>query len=755
MTTRITALTIALLLAVPAAATARQAQQAQQTQQARQSAAELLQTALYEQEVRGDLAAAIRIFERIIAAYPDDRPTAARALVELAHAHETLGDRKAVEAYRRVLNEYPDQRDVADRARTRLAVLVPPTQPAAPRAAGVVARQLWSSTATLEVNALSPDGSRVVFIDWGSVRLDGLRGHADAAIYDLVAGRARLVTDRPSLSDVDVYIANAVWSPDASRMAYALWDTTWTHMDIYTIGTDGRGNRLLVDNEQHAHVHLMEWSAAGDRIAAVIKGWDDLYRIALVSARDGTTRVVRTLGDHAPSSLSVSPDGRFIAYEYPQERDAAEHDLFILATDGSSEVATATHPADDQRPFFTPDGSQLVFMSTRSGQNALWAIGVRDGRPAGEPSLIRPDVGAAELLGFTRTGELAYRLRRHETDVLTATLDLAGTGALRDSSPITTSFVGRNMRATWSPDGARVAFLSRRGSGPAFEPYIVIRTMATGAEHAHPLPFPILEQDSRPVWTADGSAVLIEGGAVGAATASGFARVSHRVDVATGAVSTLEHRRSSAGNAAGILRFATERQANALAGYGVRIAGQRDFRLFAAGDFTVAPGEDVLVLRNGVRRARGIDPADVQPLTIEGHMHASELSPDGRMIALSLPSDPARMVSDVLYVMPVTGGEPRELARVRPDQAVTVVRWLPDGRGLLYGVAADESDDADIWHVALDGSAPRRLDLPLDGRQLAELEFHPDGRTVSITARKASQELWVLDGFAWQRHASR
>lgn len=737
---------MALLLTAPVATAA---------QQAGQSSADLLQAALYEQDVRGDLEAAIRLFERILADHADDRPIAARALVELAHAHETLGNRQAVDTYRRVLSEYPDQRDVADRARLRLAVLVPAAEPAGLPADGIVARQLWSTTAGLEVNALSPDGRRVTFVDWGSVGLDGLRGHADAAVYDLATGRARVVTDRPALSEIDVYIAGAIWSPDAQRLAYTLWDTAWTHMDIYTTGADGRGNRLLVDNEQFAHVTLMEWSDAADAIAAVIQGWDDLYRIALISAHDGATRIVKTLGDHFPVNLSLSPDARFIAYEYPQEEGAAEHDLFILAADGSSEVRLAAQPADDQRPFFTPDGGHVVFMSTRSGQNALWAVPIRDGQPAGEPLLIRPDVGAAELLGFTRAGGLAYRLRRQETDVHTATLDLAGTGALNALEPITTSFVGRNLRATWSPDGERMAFLSRRGSGPGYVPYLVVRTIASGHERAHPLPFPILEQESRPVWTDDGSAVLIEGGAVGAGSASAFDRVSHRVDVETGAVREPEYRRSGTGNAAGILRFATDRQERALAEYGVRIANQRDGRLFLAGDFTVAPGQDALMLRNGLRRARGSDPADAKLLTIEGHMHAAELSPDGRTMAMSLPSDQARLMSDVLYVIPVTGGELRELARVPADHEVGVIRWLPDGAGLLYAVITEDSDEGEIRYVALDGSAPRPLDLPLTARQLGELEFHPDGRTVSLTTVTARQELWVLEGFPWQGSVTR
>lgn len=746
MRTRTTVITVLALLMAPAAGW---------TQQARQSSADLLQTALYEQEVRGDLESAVRLYKRILADHADDRPIAARALVELATAYETLGNRRALETYRSVLSNYPDQARPVERARVRIAALAPATETDPARSDGVVARQLWVTPAGLGVGALSPDGQRAAFVDWGLVPLDELRGHADAAYYDIGSGTARLVTDRPSQSDADVYIASAIWSPDGRRMAYALWDTTWTHMDLYTIGVDGGDDRILVDNEQFAHVQPMEWSSAIDAIATLVQGWDDRYRITLIDARDGSASVVKTLGEHQPANLSLSPDARFIVYEYPQEEGAGEHDIFLLAADGSSETRLAAHPADDQRPFFTPDGQRVVFTSTRSGQAGLWAVAVRDGRAAGEPMLVRPDIGAAELLGFTRDGGLYYRVQRLDTDIHQAELDLAGTGLLTEIEPLTTGFVGRNLRAAWSPDGTRVAFLSRRGSGPTTEPHLVIRTLATAEERAHALPFRIFAQDSRPVWTEDASAVLIEGGEVGSATASAFNRFTHRVDVATGEVETQAYRRSGAGTAGGILRFATERQEATLERLGVRIAGQRDRRLIEAGDFDVPPGMDPLLVRNGIHRVPGGDFARIESLTFRGHMHAAELSPDGGMLALALPSDTARLVSDVLYVSPITGGPMKELARVRTDQEVVTIRWLPDASGLLYAAAAEAGEAGDLWYAALDGTAPRRLDLPITARELAELEFHPDGRRVTLTRARAVQELWLMEGFPWQRQASR
>jgi Tol biopolymer transport system component len=142
---------------------------------------------------------------------------------------------------------------------------------------------------------------------------------------------------------------------------------------------------------------------------------------------------------------------------------------------------------------------------------------------------------------------------------------------------------------------------------------------------------------------------------------------------------------------------------------------------------------------------------------VRGHMHTWELSPDGNTLAMALPRDTAIGTSNVLQIMSVTGGPLKEIARApTAEQEIMTVRWLPDGKGLLYVTARAEHERGTMWHVALDGSAPRRLNIPLDWRQLAELDFAPgDGGRVSITMANSANELWLMDGFTWQRRASR
>ena len=92
-----------------------------------QEAATLLVAAVYEEEVVGDLERAISIYKRIIIEYPDDRPVAAEALLNLGIANERLGHSMAREYYMQLLENYADQREFVIQARARLEILASAT----------------------------------------------------------------------------------------------------------------------------------------------------------------------------------------------------------------------------------------------------------------------------------------------------------------------------------------------------------------------------------------------------------------------------------------------------------------------------------------------------------------------------------------------------------------------------------------------------------------------------------------------------
>lgn len=697
----------------------------------------LLERARYEETIRGDLEAAIGIYRQVVNQHTDRRDVAARALLALAQAYETLGREGARETYRRIVSDYADQVEPARVARTRLADLAPARQP---DPLGLELRRLWTASAGLQAGALSPDGRRVLFVDWGGLDDPALRGQADVAFYDVLREGASLVTHLPDQSVEATYPSNPIWSSDGHRIAYAHWDDDWTHQRLHLVRSDGTDNRVLVDNEQFANLRPLDFSSTDDFIVALIQGWDDAYRIGLVSTEDGEVTVLKTGGTHAPHPLSLSPDDRWIVFDQHQDDGSERHDIFVLAVDGSQEFILVEGPAEDHLPYWTPDGDAVVFVSDRSGRPALWSVSVENGRPGGEPRLLRDDMGSAYLLGFTAAGGLAYRTPLWRTDLFTAELDLEK-GTSGEPRLLTPDFVGTNMLPAWSPDGERVAFVSRRGSA-ANEYHLVVRDATTGEERAHSLPFASMG-NAETTWSEDGTAVYLESGD------PVRERTSYRVNVETGTVDRVA-RRAFVGRSPQPA-FASETQTEQLRSRSIRVAGQNEIFRYEEGDDRLAPEETLVWVRDGVRRFSDGVGRDPQTLTPEGHSHAWHLSPDGTTWAAALSTRPDPMVSDALFLVGLSGEPAREIARTEGgEREIMAIRWTPDGRHLLYAEAtAPDGEPLEYWMVDIDGGEPRRLDLELTLPEFSGMRFRPDGGAIAFTREERLQELWLMAGLEW------
>ena len=73
---------------------------------AQQSAEQLYQSGLYQEEIEGDLEAAIKIYETIISSYADNRPVAAKTYLHMGMCHEKLGSEQARRLYSEVISKY-------------------------------------------------------------------------------------------------------------------------------------------------------------------------------------------------------------------------------------------------------------------------------------------------------------------------------------------------------------------------------------------------------------------------------------------------------------------------------------------------------------------------------------------------------------------------------------------------------------------------------------------------------------------------
>lgn len=80
----------------------------------------------------------------------------------------------------------------------------------------------------------------------------------------------------------------------------------------------------------------------------------------------------------------VSPDGRQIAFtvsRYDMEKNRGNSDLYLMPSGGGRPRQLTHNEKGDHHPRWLPDGSGLVFLSSRSGKSQLWHLPLNGGEP--------------------------------------------------------------------------------------------------------------------------------------------------------------------------------------------------------------------------------------------------------------------------------------------------------------------------------------------------------------------------------------
>jgi Tol biopolymer transport system component len=87
-----------------------------------------------------------------------------------------------------------------------------------------------------------------------------------------------------------------------------------------------------------------------------------------------------------------------------------------------------------------------------------------------------------------------------------------------------------------------------------------------------------------------------------------------------------------------------------------------------------------------------------------------------------------------LEIVPVDGGTPRVIYSAS-EGTLPWPNWTPDGKHVLVKHVGNGRDD--VLLVPVDGSAPRKLDLP--GALWGWLSMHPDGERIAYLAGKQEE----------------
>ena len=198
--------------------------------------------------------------------------------------------------------------------------------------------------------AVSPDGSRVVFVRTADFSPDGLY----VANTDGTGVPARL-TDDPAMAEVE-----PTWSPDGRKVGFVAYPTDEYgnregSSEVYVVDADGSDRTKITDNELDER--SFAWSPDGTRIAFSAGGGVE-GGVYLMDA-DGSD-ALRVGDGYFPS---WSPDGGKLAY-------AAGGGIYTADADGSGQQRIVNdhfeddpgiESVQDRTPVWSPDGARIAF----------------------------------------------------------------------------------------------------------------------------------------------------------------------------------------------------------------------------------------------------------------------------------------------------------------------------------------------------------------------------------------------------------
>ncbi len=218
------------------------------------------------------------------------------------------------------------------------------------------------------------------------------------------------------------------------------------------------------------------------------------HYIAVMKA-DGSDplSLTRTFGLADSRYSQWSPDGTRISYNHAG-------DIYVMQPNGTDKTNLTHHPAGDGMVGWSPDNSQIAFMSSRDQD--IWQI-----------FIMQADGSNVRQLTYGPYIDIEYPVWSPDGRQLAFSLDFELMIINSDGSnlrQITDLPEGSPKQLAWSPDGSTISFVSeiRAADGQPWEQIFVIRPDGSGLKQLTDGP----AYHRFPSWSPDGSQILFEVG---------------------------------------------------------------------------------------------------------------------------------------------------------------------------------------------------------------------------------------------------
>jgi len=340
---------------------------------------QILQEAVYREEIEGDLQGAIKLYEQITGQFHKDDSLLVCAKLRMAMCYEKRGDERALGVYRDIIRGYPKHADALRIARSRLAVL----SERAPDYSALI-DQYIARVGVERLGALSPDGSLEAHTDWRTGNL---------IVENRRTGRVTELTHK-TWNESPEFAYYKVWSPDGKRIAYG-WYRDGSCVGLRTISADG-GEPDIIFERDSTCVFPADWSRDGKQLLARIARSGrgtilDSLTLSIIDIPSGKcTPLILIDGDSR--GLQFSPDGEYVVFDLFAKGDLTREVYTLSISDRRLTKLSGEVIGEKDSPFWSAAGRHVLFRANAAGGTLLMAVPVREGMPSGRPYLLHMNV---------------------------------------------------------------------------------------------------------------------------------------------------------------------------------------------------------------------------------------------------------------------------------------------------------------------------------------------------------------------------
>jgi Tol biopolymer transport system component/C-terminal processing protease CtpA/Prc len=409
---------------------------------------------------------------------------------------------------------------------------------------------------------------------------------------------------------------------------------------------------------------------------------------------------------------AISPDRSEVAF-------VSGSDIWTVPVAGGEARLLVSHPANDSRPLYSPDGRRLAFVSSRTGNGDIYILTV----DTGDLQRLTFDDAGEQLNGWSRDGRWVY--------FNSISRDISGMNdVLRVSSEggtpmqVTADRFVNEFFSAPSPDGSTLAFTARGNSssqwwrkGHSHLDESEIWLMREGESTSYERLTNRGAREGWPMWSADGKSLYY---------------VSDKSGAQNIWVKPLQ------GQARQVSQFKDGRVLWPTISYDGRLmVFERNFGIWK---FDPANNQtsEIKITRRGVSIG-----TSVEHVTLTNQFQELALSPDGRKVAFV-----AR--GEIFAASAKDGGDAMRVTHTLT--AESHLTWSPDSKKLVYVSNRDitphlflydftKNAETQLTKDAKADTAPR---FSPDGKWLA---FKRDGRELRVMDVESKQERVIATGF--------